>query len=182
MRRLLAVAGYVHCDLKPNNILVSAEGNVKVIDLGQACPIGEVKERIQGTPDFIAPEQVKRGPVSVQTDVFNLGATFYFLLSGKKLPTLFTVRKSENSFIMSDAIPSPAQINPRVPENLSNLVMECVQTNPARRPGDMAQLGKRLEVVHFSMSNAVVNTPGDLDDTLHPVQHSHDSHVPVNPI
>src|SRR3954464_15688771 len=52
-------AGFVHCDLKPNNILVNREFKVKVIDLGQACHVGTKKERIQGTPDYIAPEQVK---------------------------------------------------------------------------------------------------------------------------
>ena len=55
--------GFVHADTKPNNIIVSAEGTVKVIDFGQSCPIGTVKSRIQGTPDFIAPEQVHRRPL-----------------------------------------------------------------------------------------------------------------------
>jgi serine/threonine protein kinase len=49
----------VHCDLKPNNILINPQGKVKVIDLGQACAIGTKKTRIQGTPDYIAPEQEK---------------------------------------------------------------------------------------------------------------------------
>ena len=80
--------GYAHCDLKPNNILRSDIGAVKVIDFGQACRIGTVKERIQGTPDYIAPEQVARRPISVQTDVFNLGATIYWTLTGTNIPTL----------------------------------------------------------------------------------------------
>jgi len=52
--------GFVHCDIKPNNILRSDTGKVKIIDYGQSCKIGVIKERIQGTPDYIAPEQVKR--------------------------------------------------------------------------------------------------------------------------
>jgi len=52
-------AGWVHCDLKPNNILRDNKGQVKVIDLGQAAKNGTVKKRIQGTPDYMAPEQVK---------------------------------------------------------------------------------------------------------------------------
>src|SRR2546430_604156 len=71
----LHALGYVHCDLKPNNILISEDLQVKVIDLGQAAKFATIKTRIQGTPDYIAPEQVNCGPVTVRTDVFNLGAT-----------------------------------------------------------------------------------------------------------
>ncbi len=151
--------GYVHCDLKPNNILVSAAGGVKIIDLGQACPIGSVKERIQGTPDFIAPEQVRREPVSPQTDIYNLGATFYFLLSGQKLPTLFTLKKSPNSFLVSNAVPSPSELNPRIPQNLSALVMECVRVSASRRPADMANLARRMDVIQHTISAARSPSP-----------------------
>jgi eukaryotic-like serine/threonine-protein kinase len=146
--------GFIHCDLKPNNILVDSDGNVKVIDLGQACQIGTVKKRIQGTPDFISPEQVRREPVMVQTDVYNLGATFYNILSGKKLPTLFTLKKSQNSFLLADAIPTPRELNPHVPENLSNLIMECCHTSPAKRPADMGMLCARLEAVQYALNGS----------------------------
>ena len=76
-------------------------GEVKVIDFGQSCRIGTVKERIQGTPDYIAPEQVARRPITSQTDVFNLGATLYWALTGQDIPTLYTVnKKGENSFLL----------------------------------------------------------------------------------
>ena len=143
----LHALGYVHCDLKPNNILVDPSGHVKVIDLGQAARGGTAKSRIQGTPDYIAPEQVKCLPVTVQTDVFNLGATMYWALCGKKLPTLFNIKKGENSFLVDAVIQTPRDCNPLVPEQLSNLVMECVRTNPARRPADMPELSRRLEII-----------------------------------
>ena len=66
--------GYVHADMKPNNIMVM-DGVAKIIDLGQSCKIGTVKERIQGTPDYIAPEQVHRRAITPKTDIYNLGAT-----------------------------------------------------------------------------------------------------------
>ena len=100
-----------------------------------------------GTPDYIAPEQVKCLPVTVQTDVFNLGATMYWALCGKKLPTLFNIKKGENSFLVDTAIPTPRDCNPQVPEQLANLVMECVRTNPARRPADMPEMSRRLEII-----------------------------------
>jgi serine/threonine protein kinase len=144
--------GYVHCDLKPANILVNAAGETKVIDLGQACATGTKKERIQGTPDFIAPEQVKLEPVTARTDVFNFGASLYFCLSGEKLPTLFTCGKGENSFLVDNRIRTPHEIKPEVPENLSNLVMDCVKIKAEKRPGDMAEVARRLEVMRFGLS------------------------------
>jgi serine/threonine-protein kinase len=137
----------VHCDLKPSNIIRDADGTVKVIDFGQACPFGTEKPRVQGTPDYIAPEQVKCLPVTVQTDVFNFGATMYWSLCGKKLPTLFNIKKSENSFLVDSVMASPRDCNKLVPETLSNLVMECVRTNPQKRPADMPELSRRLEII-----------------------------------
>ena len=145
-------AGFIHCDLKPNNILICSDGSVKLIDLGQACPVLTVKERIQGTPDFIAPEQVKREPVTVRTDVFNFGATLYWALCGKALPTLFNLKRGENSFLLDQVIPSPADLNPQVPAALSTLVMECVRTNPAKRPAAMSEIIRRLELISVSIS------------------------------
>lgn len=139
--------GYVHCDIKPNNILRTASGQVKVIDFGQSCRIGTVKERIQGTPDFIAPEQVARRPMSIQTDVFNLGATLYWVLTGKHIPTLYTTsKKGENSFLLDTRIDAPSDLNPKVPLALSNLALECVSTRPAKRPVDMDAVITRLEL------------------------------------
>ena len=139
--------GYVHADLKPNNILRSDLGTVKLIDFGQSCKVGAVKERIQGTPDYIAPEQVARRPITVQTDVFNLGATIYWTLTGRTIPTLYTVNKmGENSFLIDSKIDTPQQLNPKVPTALSNLVMECVATNPRKRPADMDAVLTRLEL------------------------------------
>jgi serine/threonine-protein kinase len=143
----LHAMGFAHCDLKPNNILVNNEGEVRIIDFGQACKLGTVKDRIQGTPDFIAPEQVRCQPVTTRTDEFNFGATLYWTLTGQPIPTLYTLKKDENSFLVDEQITPPSQFNSAVPEPLSNLVMECIRTNPLRRPPDMVELGRRLEIV-----------------------------------
>ena len=145
----LHAMGYAHCDLKPNNILVNSNGDVKIIDFGQACRLGSVKERIQGTPDFIAPEQVRRDSITARTDVFNFGATLYASLTGRNIPTLYTVKKGDNSFLVDDVIPSPREVEPEVPEQLSNLVMECIRTSPSKRP-EIADVIRRLEVLEFS--------------------------------
>jgi eukaryotic-like serine/threonine-protein kinase len=152
--------GYVHCDLKPNNILVSPEGDVKVIDLGQACPKGTAKTRIQGTPDYIAPEQVKLAPVTVETDVYNFGATMYWALTGTHVPTLYTLKRTENSFLVDHKIPTPMQLDVRIPEPLSNLVMECVRTNPAKRPHGMRELILRLEIIQHVLKKRHASSSG----------------------
>jgi serine/threonine protein kinase len=154
-------AGYVHCDLKPNNILLDPAGVVKVIDLGQACRIDTVKHRVQGTPDYMAPEQVRSKPMTVRTDVFNFGATLYWSLCGKTLPTLYTIKKSANSFLIDDQLPAPAAINREVPLQLSNFVMECVRSNPDKRPADMVEVKRRLETIHFHLTRTPT-PPGPL--------------------
>ena len=156
--RAMHQMGYVHADLKPNNILRNHEGVVKVIDFGQSCKIGTVKERIQGTPEYISPEQVARRPITVHTDVFNLGATLYWALVGKTIPTLYTVnKKGDNSFLAVDLIDTPAKLNPRVPAALSNLVMESISTNPKKRPADMDQVVTRLELAKHILSKGAVS-------------------------
>src|SRR5207237_10463776 len=137
----LHLLGYVHCDLKPNNILIGENASVKVIDLGQAARSGTAKKRIQGTPDYIAPEQVKCLPVSFKTDIYNFGATMYWTLTGgTKLPTLFTLKKGDNSFLVDDRIPSPRSINAHVPEPLSHPAVACVRVDPVNRPRGMTAI------------------------------------------
>jgi serine/threonine-protein kinase len=139
--------GFVHCDIKPNNILRDRFGRVKVIDFGQSCRVGTVKDRIQGTPDFIAPEQVNRKPVTIQTDVYNMGATLYWAVTGQHIPTLYTVnKKGENSFLLDATIPTPIELNPKCPLPVSNLILECVSTSMSRRPADMDAIIRRLEL------------------------------------
>jgi serine/threonine protein kinase len=139
---------YVHCDLKPSNILLDEKsGQVKLIDFGQAAKIGTAKERIQGTPDFIAPEQVKLKAVTERTDVFNYGATLYWTLTGKTIPTLFTIDKGQREILDKQLYPTPSELNAKVPEALSHFVMRCVQVFPGHRPKDMEEVGSLLAVV-----------------------------------
>ena len=147
---------FVHADIKPNNIMVTPEGQVKIIDFGQSCPIGTIKQRIQGTPDYIAPEQVKREAITEQTDVFNLGATMYWLLTEQKVPTIMptkkatsdAIRKKEKELVKSAA---PIDLNPDVPPALSSLVMDCVEKSPRDRPPRMDAVIERLEMAYAQL-------------------------------
>ncbi len=138
--------GYVHADMKPNNVIIQTDGNVKIIDFGQSCTNGTVKERIQGTPDYIAPEQVLRRHITPQTDVFNLGATMYWLLTRKHVPTMIPKGKAGISLRTDDGCIPPIELNSQVPPALSSLVMDCIETEPQARPDNMSQILQRLEI------------------------------------
>lgn len=147
-------AGYVHADIKPKNIMVTDKQTVKLIDFGQSCPVGTVKQRIQGTPDYIAPEQVLRRQITPQTDVFNLGASLYWLLTRQYVPTLIPKNGSDGFSGGAEKAKPPAQINPDVPTGLSNLVMHCVHTEPSRRPATMIDLIERLDLAIAQLRRA----------------------------
>jgi serine/threonine-protein kinase len=142
--------GFVHADMKPNNIVMTAEGKIKLIDLGQSCKSGAVKERIQGTPDYIAPEQVHCRPITGKTDTYNLGATMYYLLTRTKVPTALAGADSLVSRLDDNLIEKakPAgQINPRIHPRLNELIMQCIEVDPEKRPESMHFVADRLNLI-----------------------------------
>ncbi len=143
--------GFVHCDIKPNNILINKGGGIKIIDLGQSCPIGTVKSRIQGTPDYIAPEQVRRKTLGPKTDIFNLGATMYWALTGKNVPTLIPKKKNGFGRYERPKRFAPHELKRQLPIGISNLVMDCVKEDPAERPGNMMEVISRLDLMIHSI-------------------------------
>lgn len=144
--------GYIHCDIKPNNILINNDtGAIKIIDLGQGCKIGTIKPRIQGTPDYIAPEQVKRHHLDQRTDIFNLGATMYWALTGKNVPTLIPQFNDISAIAGPRGFPAPHQIYPRIPQSISRLVMDCVKEEPQKRPASMDDVISRLDLLIHSI-------------------------------
>ena len=141
--------GVIHADTKPNNIILSENDGVKVIDLGQSCTVGTVKERIQGTPDFIAPEQVHRQPLDARTDVFNFGASLYWTLTGRAIPTV--LRTEEVKMKCEHQFQPIADLNPNVPPALTKLVEDCIEILPSRRPASMKDVVSRLGLVSLTM-------------------------------
>ncbi len=147
--------GYVHADMKPHNVIVGVglDGTytAKLIDLGQSCKAGTIKKRIQGTPDYIAPEQVHRREITPKTDVYNFGATMYWVLTGKNIPTAMGVSGDSLTGSRDDALIEKAtpvnEINPLVPDRLNDLVMECIEVDIDRRTKDMDVVADRLDLV-----------------------------------
>jgi serine/threonine protein kinase len=149
--------GYVHCDIKPNNILLNKSGTIKIIDLGQSCKIGTTKQRIQGTPDYIAPEQVKRKPLGPKTDIFNLGATMYWALTGKNVPTLIP-KKNKFGLPVTEARRAPHELKKQLPIGISKLVMDCIEDDPANRPRNMMTVVSRLDLMVHSIFGGKIKT------------------------
>lgn len=148
--RHMHAKGFVHADMKPNNVIICTGPNAKIIDLGQSCPSGTVKKRIQGTPDYIAPEQVHRRPITERTDVYNLGATMYWTLTGRHIPTALPKGDALVSRIDDELMDKPVpilELNPRIHPKLAQLVMKCVEIRPEDRPESMAAVSDQLELI-----------------------------------
>ncbi|MFG0245135.1 MAG: serine/threonine-protein kinase [Phycisphaerales bacterium JB052] len=147
--------GFVHADMKPHNVIVGVDldGNhtAKLIDLGQSCKIGTIKKRIQGTPDYIAPEQVHRREITPKTDIYNFGATMYWVLTGKNIPTAMGHQKDSLMGSLDDSLIEKAtpvnEINPLVPDRLNDLIMECVEVDVDRRPESMDVVADKLDLI-----------------------------------
>ncbi len=150
--------GLVHCDIKPNNILISKAGSIKIIDLGQSCKIGTKKQRIQGTPDYIAPEQVRRKPLGPRTDIFNLGATMYWAITGHNVPTLIPKKDKLGLPIQPKESKAPHELKKQLPLPVSKLVMDCVKDNSADRPRDMMTVISRLDIMIHSLLGDKIKT------------------------
>jgi serine/threonine-protein kinase len=147
--------GYIHADIKPNNILLTRGGGLKIIDFGQSCRLGHTKQRIQGTPDYIAPEQVALGHLDQRTDIFNLGATMYWVLTGKAFSTILPSAPAGSKKIELEARRGdepPHQTNPRVPLPLSRLIVECCASKRGNRPEDMSKVISRLETIQMLLA------------------------------
>jgi serine/threonine-protein kinase len=147
--------GYVHADMKPHNVIVGVDLNgnhsAKLIDLGQSCKTGTIKKRIQGTPDYIAPEQVHRREITPKTDIYNFGATMYWVLTGKNIPTAMGHQKDSLMGSLDDSLIEKAtpvsDINPLVPNRLNDIIMQCVEVEIDRRPESMHAVADKLDLI-----------------------------------
>ncbi len=149
------LAGWVHADLKPNNILVSQDGAVKIIDLGQSARIHEAKVRVQGTIDYMAPEQGQRGTLDQRTDVFGLGATLHRVVTGKVVATemnqTVSMHSQSNVGRRIDQVRESAVRE--LPTCISRLIDDCCQSEPAARIADMPGLIERIELARVILAS-----------------------------
>ncbi len=130
--------GIVHRDVKPSNIIVQLDGKIKITDFGIAHiedPSALVQTQageILGTPAYMSPEQVLARPVDGRSDLFSLGIILYELLTGKR-PYVGDSMANVFHAITHSHPPEPHQINPSIPESLSQTIMRCLNKKPEER-------------------------------------------------
>ncbi len=148
--------GIVHRDLKPGNVQVTADDRAKVLDLGLALVRGEEHKdeiilggprRVVGTMDYIAPEQTEDATrVDARSDVYALGCTLYFVLSGKRPFPGGTSRDKIRRQRTEEPPPLPS-LRPGLPAALTDLVARMMAKNPACRPQTAAEVAELLRRV-----------------------------------
>jgi serine/threonine protein kinase len=149
--------GVFHADLKPNNVMLSRSGDVKIIDYGLAWIKGQDKGRIQGTPEYMAPEQAKHGTVSERTDIYNLGATMYRLLTWRLPPSTMAPEGGlrMDSKTHARSVKPVSELNAEAPPALCDLVHRCLSYRADQRPSAAAEVEQQLsELVEEIVTSA----------------------------
>jgi serine/threonine protein kinase len=152
--------GVCHADLKPNNIMLSRTGEVKIIDYGLAWVKGERKGRVQGTPEYMAPEQAKNRVVNERTDIYNFGATMYRLVTWRLPPSTLTGGEGDIPLDAKtwDKLLKPVQeFNPEAPPALCDLIHRCLAFNAHKRPERASEIQGALD----HLAENLVRSPED---------------------
>lgn len=124
----------IHRDIKPQNIIISREGKVKVTDFGiaKAASSNTITSNAMGSVHYISPEQARGGYSDEKSDIYSLGVTIYEMLSGKVPFTGDSTVSVALAHIQEDAIPLRT-LNPEIPMSLDRIVQKCMQKKPERR-------------------------------------------------
>jgi serine/threonine protein kinase len=149
-----------HSDLKPNNILLSNRGLVKIIDYGLARIQGEGKGRVQGTPEYMAPEQAQHGRVNEATDIYNFGATMYRLVAWRLPPKALMEAQSAiplDSKTWRSLLKPVEECNKEAPPALCELIHRCLAFHPSERPERMSEIQGALD----HLADELVRSPED---------------------
>jgi serine/threonine protein kinase len=155
--------GVYHADLKPNNIMLSRTGEVKIIDFGLARIKGETRERVQGTPEYMAPEQARSGTVDEQTDIYNFGATMYRLVTWRHPPSMAPVGDFvHDAKTFAVALKPVQEYNTSAPPKLCNLIHHCLSFKTQQRPNNVGDILPQLH----DLVDDMVKTPEDALDSL----------------
>ena len=146
--------GVVHRDLKPQNIMVDEDGNVRIMDFGIARSLrgkGITGAGVMiGTPEYMSPEQVEGKEVDERTDIYSLGIILYEMLTGRvpfEGDTPFTIGVKHKSEMPRD----PGELNGQISQDLGRLVLKCLEKDKAKRCQNAADLHAELEKIELGL-------------------------------
>jgi serine/threonine protein kinase len=164
--------GVVHRDLKPGNIMIDKEGNAKIMDFGIARSIsakGITGAGVMiGTPEYMSPEQVEGKEVDERSDIYSLGIMPYEMLTGQvpfEGDTPFTIGVKQKSEIPRDS----RQLNAQIPQDLSRLILKCLENDKERRYQTIDELHTDLEKIEKGVPAAERPIPKRKTITSRPI-------------
>jgi serine/threonine-protein kinase len=158
-------AGIVHRDVKPENVLLSDDGRIKVADFGLARAVTGNSSHttasgvLMGTVAYLSPEQVERGVADPRSDVYAAGILLYEMLTGLK------PFDGESAIQIAyrhvhDSVPAPSELVPSLPRELDALVARATNRDPDGRPADARQFHREVTSAHRQLSDGELDTLG----------------------
>ncbi len=142
--------GYLFRDLKPQNIIIDRNGNVKMIDYGLAIPTeeainGNKSDQIIGSPHYIPPERIEGAPESQYSEIYSLGMLVYHLISRKTYFPSLDVRKLVERHVTSTVKDSSlGKLPPKTNPEVARILMKMIKRDPSSRYQSYKELGAEL--------------------------------------
>jgi serine/threonine-protein kinase len=133
--------GIIHRDIKPQNIMISREGKVKVTDFGiaKAATSNTITSNVMGSVHYTSPEQARGGYSDAKSDIYSLGITLFEMLTGR-VPFNGDTTVAIAIKHIQEELPSPADYNEDIPISVEKIVLKCCQKSPDRRYQSAAEL------------------------------------------
>jgi serine/threonine-protein kinase len=145
--------GIMHLDFKPENVLMTRNGNIRLVDFDLCQPIPKTPKKMgknPGTPEYMAPEQLRRQPLDQRADIFAFGVTAYELLTYQKpFPgeTAEEILRSQADRRSSFSL--PRDLNPDIPLALEKILLKCLESDPDKRYPIMSALVHDLKMALY---------------------------------